>query len=83
MGVLLDVNGKINKGYKDLYNGVSSKSNYMKYIMDLCGRFPDLSDEASLWPFESVYGKEAADEFYQSLNEDVETLSVEKTAQIK
>ena len=68
--VLLGVNERANKHYRSSYNGASDgKDSLATDMVNLCGKFPGLSEEVNLYPLSDVLGDELAKAVTQSISE--------------
>lgn len=68
--VLLGINERANKHYRSSYSGASDgKGEFASSLVNLCGRFPDLSEEVNLYPLSDVLGDELAKAVTQSISE--------------
>ena len=67
--ILLGVNERANKHYRSSYNGASDgKGTLATDMINLCGKFPSLSEEVSLYPLTDVLGEELAKSVTQSIS---------------
>lgn len=67
--VLLNVNEEINKHYRSSYSGASEgKTALASDIINLCNKYPKLSEEVNLYPLNDVFGIEIASAISKNIN---------------
>ena len=67
--VLLGINERANKHYRSSYNGASDgKGSLATDMVNLCGKFPGLSEEVNLYPLSDVLGAELAQVVTQGIS---------------